>query len=68
MARGAGAGRLALGHGFVGMVQWWVWLAICRAIGRILDDLCRALGGDGLVTVFTGDAVACERCHSEAVP
>ncbi|OWM88794.1 hypothetical protein CDL15_Pgr020748 [Punica granatum] len=32
----------------------------------MLDDLCRALGGDGLITVFTEDAVACECCHSEA--
>ncbi|OWM80126.1 hypothetical protein CDL15_Pgr002567 [Punica granatum] len=36
-------------------------------IGRMLDDLCCALGGDGLITVFTGDVVACECCDSEAV-
>ncbi|PKI34576.1 hypothetical protein CRG98_045034 [Punica granatum] len=34
---------------------------------RMLDDLCHALGGDGLITEFTGDAVACECFHSEAV-
>ncbi|OWM74139.1 hypothetical protein CDL15_Pgr008450 [Punica granatum] len=66
MARGAEEGRLALGHGFVGMMQWWVWLAVCRVIGCVLDDLCRALGRNGLITVFTGDAVACECCPSEA--
>ncbi|OWM63733.1 hypothetical protein CDL15_Pgr005995 [Punica granatum] len=48
-------------------VRKTVWLAVCRVIGRMLDDLCRALGGDGLITVFTGEAVACECCHSEAV-
>ncbi|OWM90912.1 hypothetical protein CDL15_Pgr027399 [Punica granatum] len=36
-------------------------------IGCMLDDLCRALGVDGPITVFTGDAIACKCFHSEAV-
>ncbi|PKI77748.1 hypothetical protein CRG98_001872 [Punica granatum] len=66
--------RLVLGNG-TGRQRWvlgigsglcWDGAAI-GVIGCMLDDLCRVLGGDGLITVFTGDTVACECCHSEAV-
>ncbi|OWM84434.1 hypothetical protein CDL15_Pgr026442 [Punica granatum] len=67
MAQGAEEGHLALSQGFVGMVQRQAWLAVCRMIGCVLDDLCRVLGGDSLIILFTEDAVACERCHSKAV-
>ncbi|OWM68446.1 hypothetical protein CDL15_Pgr026990 [Punica granatum] len=33
----------------------------------MLDYLCRVLGGDGPIAVFTGDAVACECCRREVV-
>ncbi|OWM66489.1 hypothetical protein CDL15_Pgr013706 [Punica granatum] len=48
MAQGAENGSLALGRGKL------AWPAVCRVIGRMLDDLCRSLGGDGLIAVFTG--------------
>ncbi|OWM63386.1 hypothetical protein CDL15_Pgr022131 [Punica granatum] len=49
------------------MVQRQAWLVVRHTIGCMLDDLCRMLGGDGLITVFTGDAVACECCRKEVV-